>query len=576
MATTKRGTRSLFALAAASATAIVGIVSAPTPARSVSAAAACDTAFPVADLVADQAVHGLTVSKGTTPDAFTGTVLGVLEDGIAPGLDMVMVRLTNPEIDRVGGIWAGMSGSPVYAEDGRLIGAVAYGLAFGPSPVAGVTPFENMDDYLPTPPPPILKVSPKVAAGIAAETDVTARQAAQGFEQLPMPTGVSGVRAARLTKTRNRPYLDRTMSTMGTTSAAAVGANTIVPGGNLALTASHGDITVGGVGTATSLCGDEVVGFGHPAFFRGKITAGLNPADAIYVQEDPTMYPFKVANIADPVGTITDDHLTGITGIFGDVPATFDVTSTVTYGDRNRTGSSHVSMKDFNPDVTFYEFVANHDVVLDGYGPGSEETEWTINGRKPDGSEFAINVSDRFVSDYDITYAAVWEIPDTVYLLSRMKGVTLDDVTMTSDISDDNSTLTVVSAEYKRGTRWVKLDNRRDVVEAKAGKTLKLRVVVEDALGATGKVPVSLVVPAKAKGSEGELVVAGGSRFYDDWWSAKNVDDLLEVAAGHLRNDQVVAGIETYTRKSSISRQAGSAPQSQVVEGRKRFTIVVS
>ena len=72
----------------------------------------------------------------------------MLQDGIAPDVDMVMMRLTSPEIDRVGGIWQGMSGSPVYAADGRLIGAVAYGLSWGPSPVAGVTPFADMDTYL--------------------------------------------------------------------------------------------------------------------------------------------------------------------------------------------------------------------------------------------------------------------------------------------------------------------------------------------------------------------------------------------------------------------------------------------
>ena len=36
-----------------------------------------------------------------------------------------------------------MSGSPVYAADGRLVGAVAYGLA-GSSPIAGITPAAEM------------------------------------------------------------------------------------------------------------------------------------------------------------------------------------------------------------------------------------------------------------------------------------------------------------------------------------------------------------------------------------------------------------------------------------------------
>src|SRR6476619_6661414 len=100
------------------------------------------------------AVTALSVTSGTTPQQFTGKVLGVLQDGIAPDLDMVMVKINAPDpatmdgVDGVNGIWQGMSGSPVYAADGTVIGAIAYGLSWGPSWIAGVTPFANMDDYM--------------------------------------------------------------------------------------------------------------------------------------------------------------------------------------------------------------------------------------------------------------------------------------------------------------------------------------------------------------------------------------------------------------------------------------------
>src|SRR3954454_7416981 len=55
-----------------------------------------------------------------------------------------------------------MSGSPVYAEDGRLIGAVSYGLAFGPSPVAGVTLAADMQQLLGDVPASTLKPSRRV------------------------------------------------------------------------------------------------------------------------------------------------------------------------------------------------------------------------------------------------------------------------------------------------------------------------------------------------------------------------------------------------------------------------------
>src|SRR5688572_8148390 len=65
----------------------------------------CAEAFPVADLAAGDPVDGLTVVKGTTPTSFTGEVLGVIDDGIAADLDMVMVELEMPEFARTAGIW---------------------------------------------------------------------------------------------------------------------------------------------------------------------------------------------------------------------------------------------------------------------------------------------------------------------------------------------------------------------------------------------------------------------------------------------------------------------------------------
>ncbi len=572
MASPTRGTRSLLALAALSATALVGIVSAPTPAQSV-VTGDCTQPFPVADLVADQAVHGLTVSRGTSPDAFTGSVLGVLKDGINPGVDMIMMRLTNPEIDRVGGIWAGMSGSPVYAEDGRLIGAVAYGLSFGPSTVAGVTPFEAMDDYF-APAPPVVKVGPGVARTIAQETDVTAAEAAQGFSQLRMPLAVAGG-SKQLDGGKKRPYAKRATVSGGTTSATVAGPDDIVAGGNLTLTASTGDITIGGTGTVTSVCDDKVVGFGHPATFRGKIQAGLNPADAIYIQDDPVFGPFKVANIGPTVGTITDDHLTGITGTFGAAPTGMAVTSTVTYGTRSRIGSSEVLMKDYQPDVVFYQLLANHDTVLDGRIPGTEENSWVIEGHKPDGSPFTIDLGNRYTDSDVVLYSSIWDIPDMVWILGRMDGVTLDSVTISSDVTDDTGTWKVTSAEYKKGSTWVPLNKRSSRIDVKAGSRLKVRVLVANAAGDTVKVPTTVAIPPSATNTRGHLHVAGGAWIGNRIWGSKNLDQLLKRLGNYVRNDQVVAYVHGSGRGKSYERTQTSPPADQVIQGEKVFTLIV-
>ncbi|MGI8789792.1 MAG: SpoIVB peptidase S55 domain-containing protein, partial [Actinomycetota bacterium] len=90
----------------------------------------CPTVMPVADVVAGMNGTGYTVSKGNTPQPFDAEILGVYPDAILPGRDLIMAEVHSTAIDKVGGVWFGMSGSPVYVTDGgteKLVGAVAFG-----------------------------------------------------------------------------------------------------------------------------------------------------------------------------------------------------------------------------------------------------------------------------------------------------------------------------------------------------------------------------------------------------------------------------------------------------------------
>src|SRR4029079_14314603 len=109
---------------------------APSPVAPAAQAAAANCTLP--DVMPTSSIHagmtgtGYTVISGRTVHPFEVDILGVLPDGIAPGLDFIMVSV--PE-----GIAAGYSGSPVYV-NGRLIGAVSYGLPSDDSTVGGLTP----------------------------------------------------------------------------------------------------------------------------------------------------------------------------------------------------------------------------------------------------------------------------------------------------------------------------------------------------------------------------------------------------------------------------------------------------
>lgn len=541
----------------------------------------CAEAFPVAELARGQLVEGLTVSQGTTPEAFTGEVLGVLDDGIGAGRDMIMMELTSAAIDDAGGIWQGMSGSPVYAEDGRLIGAVAYGLAWGTTPIAGVTPFEYMDDYLgPADAAPArIRVGDKAAARIASTGAATAAQANQGFEQLRMQFTMSGISQQRLQGARNhdsRSYL-RGVNARGRAGTAAgadaASIDTLIAGGSLAAVQSVGDVTYAGVGTVTSVCTGRVVGFGHPMSAIGDAAYGMAAADVVMVQEDPLGVPFKASNIGEVGGTIDSDRLSGIAGPLGPVPATTTFVSDITFEGDNRVGETDVFLADALASVAFGGMVGNHDSVMDYYGPGSESQDWVIEGTDEKGNPFSISYSDLFQSSYDIAYDASYALADTLYVMSQMNDVAISSVTSTAVASDDDSVYRVRKVEQKVRGKWVPIDNDTRVKVA-AGTTLNLRATLVNG-GDQVTVPLSWAVPKKAAGTRGSLEVAGGAWDWLDVYEADTVAQMKRILANDTANNSVVGSVRLRGDGNRINASFESAEVDLVVERSKYLDIIV-
>ncbi len=568
-----------------------------TPAQSAPPAQDCADFYPVGDITRGQVVDGLTVSEGTDPTPFAGEVLGVLKDGIAPGVDMIIADLANPtgnanndtRIDEVGGIWQGMSGSPVYSEDGRLLGAVAYGLSWGPSTVAGITPYEQMNDYLPGDPAAArVGVPDPMARSIASSSDVTARQASDGMQQLRVPLTINGISQQRLRDMRSDERGDtlHRQGRAGTLIGAAgpgvmADESDIVDGGNLGAAISRGTITAGGVGTVTDRCGDDVVGFGHPMMFSGATTLGLMPADAIYVQEESLGAPFKVANLAAPAGAITQDRLTGITGnVNAPLPET-PITSTVIYNDedpatpqRDGTGESWSMAQEWNADVTLMQMLSMHDVTIDAIQPGSETSSVSIRVTVP-GSEEPVTLAmeDRFVSDWDIAIESLWGTYDLLYVLSRIDDIQVTDITTDAKVADSTDTFRLGTMQQRRHGTWVTV-NRRHPALVTAGGVLTVRAKLRGPDGSEW-LTEQVRVPAKAR-DEGRLSMVGGSWLWNDGlWEADTVADVQKALADDVRNDEVETRLDFWSRKSDVGKRVTSGPQSLVVEGHKSAKVVV-
>jgi hypothetical protein len=540
----------------------------------------CDEAYPVADLTAGQDVEGSTVNSQNDPTtgAFTGTIIGVLKDGIEPGVDMVMATLTSDQIT-ASGIWEGMSGSPVYATDGRLIGAVAYTLSYGSTPVAGITPWEDMHAFpAGQAPPSTIKVGDATARRIANATSVTTAQASEGFSELRAPALVSGLGARALSRATGRPYLNPEVAPAGRAAAGGPTDGDMVAGGNLVATESTGDILFGALGTITSVCGNDVSGFGHPMEFAGSTTYGLAGADALYIQSDSLGASFKVANIGDVIGTVDQDRMTGIFGtLAGDGPPDFPVTSDVTYTPTggtaiHRVGTSRIQLPSATAEVTFYELLANHQATLDAYQRGSENQSWTVTGKDANGAPFTLSAGNRYTDNTDITFASVWDLPDMLWLLTHLDGVTVESVTQTSHVNDSTAVHKMQGLQQKRGGTWMTVDGTHPA-QLRAGKTatLRLRYVGGD----KGKA-FTIAVPAKAAGARGRLYTEESPSFWFERSFPHTLGGVKKLVNTMPRNDQAVFDLYAFGGKTRPVHVHGlTKAESEVITGHGAFKVVI-
>jgi hypothetical protein len=289
---------------------------------------------------------GRTVMVGTKLEEFGAEVLGVMRD-VSPGRDMVLCRLTGCNLEHAG-IIQGMSGSPIYI-DGKLLGAVAFAWEFAKDPIAGVTPFSQMCQYVRSNDRRIAAESkalgdakvhaarftaPILIDGLALEGgDSSPVDSSQplaisgggmaGMTPIVTPLAASGFgpRALSLLSERLRPLGMAPMSG-GAASERIVkeeGDRPLVPGSPLSIAMVTGDFDLSGIGTVTHVEGDRVYGFGHPMFSLGACEF---PMMTGYIH---TVYPrasvsMKMGSPLKVVGVIDTDVSTSVAGRIGPKP----------------------------------------------------------------------------------------------------------------------------------------------------------------------------------------------------------------------------------------------------------------
>lgn len=301
----------------------------------------------------------ITTMQGSTPEQIPVSVLAVVEASTWGKL--IMSESTDPAIADIGGIAAGMSGSPVYVDDSgtdKLVGAVSYGSDFSLRGTGLATPIEYMaraqDAHRSVKPAPVraavtLGRPVRTATGVVKTLVLAANQkaaratTAAAGQAVMHPLALAEIGGLPTTSTAYKKLAARLEKNGLTVVAAPAGGKAPAPtpdleaGSPCGVLFSNGFYWMGVLGTVTYVDGDAAMLFGHPILgdfsgwglgagpMQGTLTGAI--VDGVW----PSSWsPFKMMTPADAKGTAVEDRSAGVVAELGAAAPDYPVTTAVT------------------------------------------------------------------------------------------------------------------------------------------------------------------------------------------------------------------------------------------------------
>jgi hypothetical protein len=516
---------------------------------------------------------GYTVYQGDQVEPFDVEVLGIMEDMLGPGEDVILTRLSGARIEFTGVI-SGMSGSPVFIDD-RLVGAVAYRFGqFSKEPIAGITPIRRMlaaDAFPGRPPAPPARAVVSLAGGLTPR-DLRGRgrldaigvpmsaAVGGGAEPIAAPLATQGLRpaaAARLAEhLRGWTSVGPVTTAFGAGAAAApapadgrpaagngagrVPALPIVPAAPIAALLVKGDIKIAAIGTVTYVDDDQVLAFGHPFVGFGPVSYPLATASILNTLASEAG-SYKQGIAAREVGVISQDRLTAITGRLGAMARTVPVTVTLTKAGLSR---PHVTQVEIVDDPVWLPIMVESVVATAISGRLDDAPGGTVDVRaRLSLTDRGLTLEDRFSIPAPASVAAfaARDVASAVGILARndIAPVRFDSIDVEARVGSEVQMLSI-------------RDVQPDTWSVRPGSRLGLSVHMMSYRGEPVVKRVEVPIPARAC-PELELFVGGaqerearlnGRRF------PRSLDDLLGLLAERRSSDRIY--VERLSSKGAV------------------------
>lgn len=551
-------------------------------ARAATPCASPPPVFPLSEVRPGMTAVGYTTVQGQTPVTFTVEIDGIMPGFMFPDIDVIVGRITGPPdfLASAGGMFSGMSGSPVYV-DGRLLGATSWGADIDRT-WTGITPAEEMVKLLGLPSGLATSLSqrsvaltPQTRRAVSRSAGVPLTTIPTELVSLPLPLGVSGLPQRELERLqvrldeRGESFRVVRASAASVPTVAALNPSPIQPGAPVASLIASGDYTVALTGTATAICGDRELLYGHPLFFDppGATALGFAEATVIQVLGGP-LFGTELASVGPLHGTVVQDRYTGEVAVVGQMPTIVPVTSQISSPD---TGSTRSGETDINfaegywvPEIGFGHAYINFASVWQQSGPGTLRIDWTIEGTRADGSPWRVRNSSMAYSKW-WAFDNLWMLYATLSALAgnRWETLSFSGIELSGLVSERQLDAKIVRV---RASSPLQPQLRpRTVLRAKPGDRIRVEVTLRETDGASAVEVLRIRVPRGARG-EWPVKVRGGRAVDYSSVEAHSFDQLVSALnAGEHTNDLIVEGFRT-TAVASLDL---------MVEGKSSFRVAV-
>jgi hypothetical protein len=479
-------------------------------------------------------MHGYayTIFAGDAVEKFDLEVLGVLDNFLGPHQSIILVELKGPKVEHTG-VVAGMSGSPVYLE-GKLAGALSLKLGvFTKEPIGGVTPIEDILN------------PPAGGATVAAQAAMPAERVAGfpiGSSLLPIesPLVFSGIQPSALAPFAEQMQSFGLVAAQGGTSTARPDDAHLGPGDMAGMVLVQGDASISSACTVTAVRADKVFLCGHPFLSLGSVALPMARTRVVTTLSSE-LASTKIINVGAPIGTITDDRLTAVSGKLGASPTLvpLDLTLDTPEGEKKLHFElvNHPKLTPLLVGITTFSGLSQNRV----YGEGTTlhlSGEIRLKGHAPVEIESTFAPGDAFSPDA-LPIAFDMQTVFTRLFTNTFEPTQVEHIRLKVESVAGRHSFSIDSAWLEKG-------------EAAPGETLRVRVLLHPYRGPARVEEASVRIPEQiARGTQLRILVCDADLMnrasrgfaFPGAGGATGLDQLIALLNRQRRNDRLYVGL---------------------------------